>query len=487
MRILLMGDFSGRANRGLLESGSALAERPVVPVDIDNFEDVLFRFAPRLRLPLAEAAGQGVTIGFRRLEDFHPDELYKRLEPFQALRRMRARLLDPASFEAAAAELRSGFDLPDTTPAEAAPAEERLVEDDEATLERLLGRRPADRPQARPGAGRAPDLTPFIKRIIAPHIAPSAPPHQDVYIAAVDEAIGGQMRALLHHPALQALEAAWRGVDRLTGGLETGEELKLYLLDVTKEELAADIQGAGGDMASCGLHRLLVEQGSETLGGEPWSLLAGDYSFGTGAGDLALLAALGALGSRAGGPFVAAAHPGILGCRSLHETPDPADWKGTDAGAGKGWRALRGSPMAPWIGLALPRLLLRLPYGAKTDSVEGFEFEEFPAEPGHEAYLWGSPAFACALLIGRAFQERGWSMEPGDCLDIDDLPAHIRTGEDGPVMQPCAEVCLGERAMQAILGRGLMPFLSHRNRNAVRLARFQSIAEPPTALAGPWG
>ena len=108
MRILIMGDFSGRANRGLMEPGAALADRPISAVDIDNFEDLLFRFSPQLRLPLGDAppgeTSAGMTVTLTQLDDFHPDHLYQKLEVFQALRATRKRLLDPATFADAAAE-----------------------------------------------------------------------------------------------------------------------------------------------------------------------------------------------------------------------------------------------------------------------------------------------------------------------------------------------------------------------------------------------
>jgi type VI secretion system protein ImpC len=131
-------------------------------------------------------------------------------------------------------------------------------------------------------------------------------------------------------------------------------------------------------------------------------------------------------------------------------------------------------------------VLLRLPYGLKTEAVESFAFEEMPGGRDPEAYLWGNPALVCARLIAAAFAENGWDFSPGDVLELDDLPAHVYQEAGERVMQPCAEALLGERAMQAVLVRGIMPLLGHRQRNAVRLARFQSLAEPATALAGAW-
>jgi type VI secretion system protein ImpC len=260
----------------------------------------------------------------------------------------------------------------------------------------------------------------------------------------------------------------------------------LYVLDVSRRELLADISAAQGTVERSGLYRLLVEQGKGTTGGEPWSVIVGNYAFGVAGEDVGLLASLGAIASHAGGPFIAAAKPELVGCDSLVATPDPRDWTPPRGEVVEGWHALRASLMAPWIGLALPRMLLRLPYGKATDAVEAFEFEEFAGVREHESYLWGNGALACALLIARSFTSRGWDMEPGDELDVDDLPAFTFDDDGEKRLQPCAEVALIERAGQAILDAGLMPLSSYKNRNAVRVVRLQSIADPSQALSGPW-
>jgi len=483
MRILLMADFSGRSNRGVLGHGDDLAARPTVPVDVDNLDAVMTGYAPRLSLPPDAPDGPVTEIELRRLDDFHPDHLYETLELFKAFRGMRRRMMDPATFVDETAALRS--DARDTPAAE---GETSPAEDDTATVERLLGRRPGDRPQARArtGAGAA-GIERFIRRVVEPYVVPDTAAEQAHMVGAVDQATSEQMAALLHRPAFQELEAAWRQVAWLVSGLETGEDLKLYLLDVTKDELAADIGGAGRDLERSGLFRLLVEKGLQTPGGQPWSLFAGHYAFGATEEDVTLLAALGTIASRAGGPFLAAARPEVVGSGPLDRTPDPAEWRPLDPDDETRWQALRRHPGASWIGLALPRVMLRLPYGKRTDEIDPFDFEELPPGSKHEDYLWGNPAVACALLIGRAFTDRGWSMEPGDLLDVDDLPLHLFEEDGERKIKPCAEILLSERGGDAILGRGVMPLLSYRDRNMARVLRFQSIAHPPAGLSGPWG
>jgi type VI secretion system protein ImpC len=484
MRILVMGDFSGRANRGV-ENAADLADRPTVAVDVDNFDRVISGLVPCVHLPLTTAAGPSVTLEFHELGDFHPDQLYRRLELFKALREMRGRLHDPASFAQAARDLRGDIgqqDQPgqakDTTESEAGSA---------SLLEQLLGGKPAPSAQARAQADtQRADIQQLIKHVVAPYIVADGDPLQPVYVASLDAAISEQMRALLHQPAFQAMESAWRGLHRLVTGLELAETLQLHLLDVSKDELLADIGPLRQDLQESGLYRLLVEQGSQMLGGQPWSVLVGNYTFGMGAADVALLASLGAIASQAGGPFLAGAEASVIGCRSLADSPDHSDWQVNDTEGASRWQALRSSPLAPWLGLALPRLLLRLPYGKETDPAEQFEFEEFTALRQHEELLWGNPALACAMLLGQSFSDCGWEMEPGDQLDIADLPAYSFERDGETELQACAEAYLTERAGEAILQRGLMPLLSYKNRNAVRVMRFQALAQPAQPLVGPW-
>jgi type VI secretion system protein ImpC len=486
LRVLVMGDLSGRGQRGA-DDPPNLATRRVLSVDVDNFDRVLSSIAPRLELQLGTPAATPTPIEFRHLDDFHPDRLYRDLQLFAALRETRSRLQDPATFAETAAKLQPGGNAaaePGQPSAKVTDPARR--EDDAATLARVLGRVPEQPAQvAQTSARAAVDIDALMGKIVAPYIVAAPDPHQALYAASVDEASGEQMRALLHHPTFQALESVWRAIRWLIAELEIGETLQLCLLDVTRDELRADMLSAGGDVERSSLYRYLAGQRAED-GGEPWSLLVGNYTFALTDDDADLLAWLGTIASHAGGPFLAAADASVLGCRSIVETPDPHDWSASADEAAAHWAALRRSPVAQWLGLALPRILLRLPYGKQTDPVDSFDFEELSSAREHESYLWGNPAMACALLIGRAFLEKGWEMRPGDELDVGDLPAYVFTEDGAKHLQAGAELYLGERTGEAILARGVMPFLSLRNQNAARLLRFQSLADPPQPVAGRW-
>jgi type VI secretion system protein ImpC len=487
-QIAVLGDFSGRGNRGICETGAKLAGRRAIPVDRDNFDEVIAKLAPEIRLPVGRD-GAMESLRFSELDDFLPDRLFEQAEIFARFRELRLRVEDPATFPAVAAEL--GIGSRGTVAEKASspvrpvgpPSPESLAGGSlldqmvEQTEERGSGTRPS----------RAPDeLQEFVRRVTEPHLVAASDPRQAEVLAIVDKAIGAQMSALLHVPDLQSLEAAWRAVFFLIRRVETGSQLKLFLIDVSKEELAADL-GAGADLSDSGLYRRLVEKSVGTPGTEPWTLLVGNYTFGPGRVDAELLGRLAKIAAAAGAPFLAAADSRLVGCASFGRNPSPCDWRFElpveDAQA---WAALRGLPQASYIGLLLPRFLLRLPYGKNTRAVETFAFEEMAPDPAHEDYLWANPSFAAALLLAQAFSEEGWNMRPGTVSAIGGLPLHVYERDGESEVKPCAEALLTEDAAERILENGIMPVVSLKGRDAVHLVRFQSIAQPLRALAGRW-
>jgi type VI secretion system protein ImpC len=291
---------------------------------------------------------------------------------------------------------------------------------------------------------------------------------------------------ILHQPDFMALEAAWKGLHFLVSRLETGAMLKLYLLDISKAELAADL-GAAENLRSTGLYRILVEQTIQTPGAEPWAVLIGNYRFEKCQEDIDFLGRMAKIARASGAPFIAAACDKMVCRTSLAETPDPDDWgQPENHEAAQAWQALRELPEAAYLGLVLPRFLLRLPYGADTEPVEAFDFEEIPSPLDHEACLWGNAALACALLLGQAFSLDGWRLRSDEMLDINNLPLYLHKDKAESKLLPCAETLLTQHAAETILDAGLMPLLSFINQDTVRLARFQAIALPPCRLAGRW-
>jgi len=423
-RILVMGNFSGGAGRN---------RRPI-EIDRDNFGQVMALMAPELRLPFN---GVELPVKFRELDDFHPDRLLARVPLFQKLRDLRKRLADPSTFAATAAELE-----PRST-----PPEPNVTNLSGADLLRLMT---GEEAPPRSSSGERSAWEQMLSELVSKYSSPSPDPRQPAWIARTDDAITGEMRTLLHYPSFQALESAWRGMYFLTRKLDTSEELKIYLMDLPQEELTT---GSGlGDV-------------SRALDGDPIAVIAGLYAFGKG--DEAALERVAVLAQVANAPFLAGLAPDVVGIEEV-------------------FSELRLTLKARWIGLAMPRFLLRLPYGSTTDETETFAFEEMPAPPEHERYLWGNPSIACAYLLGEAFSRYGWRMRPGVVQDIEGLPAHVYKVDGASEMKPCAEIWMTESAAELLLERGFMPLASVKGSDRVRLVRFQSLAKPAMPLAGKW-
>ena len=478
--VAILGDFSGRANR-LQHQPETISSRRLIEIDRDNLEQVMAQLNIKLTLDFAD--GNGISLSINELDDFHPDQLYEALETFSKLRGLRRRLKNNNSFAEAAAEIQS-WGLNEESPA--APAETEVGVNDviqagaENVLDSIL-----DLQQASPDAasGEAKQIEQLIKSVVAPYVLPAADPRQDEMIASVDQATQSLMRSILHHRDFQALEAAWLSLYFLVRRLETGSRLQIKILDITQQELQADL--ATDDIQSSAIYKLLCDQAA---GASPFSLLVGNYSFADRIEDVLSLAAVASVAQQAGAPFIAAASETLVGCESFARAADYEDWNyRISEGVSKAWGMLRQSPVAEYIGLALPRFLLRLPYGRKGKKVESFAFEEMPDAHCHDCYLWGNAAFIKAELLARNFKQNGWQMDIRTEYQTDGLPLHFYTDEGETVNKPVAEIYLTEKGGEIISAQGFMPLWSVRNSDAVRSSDFRSIAESGSPIAGRWG
>jgi type VI secretion system protein ImpC len=493
-RILLMGDFSGRENRLAQRTGARLPVPRLIKIDRDNFEDVMERLHVKIDLPMPGLEEASLPLQFSELDHFHPDHVYGN-RIFETFRETRKRLADPKTYESAAREVREWSQLRIGQSSDDAPGRstERAPDTQpppggssgllDQVIELSAGTESAP---AKPRIDDSSNWNTFLRKLVEPHLVRGDDPDRDTLVDAVDGASAKLMRSILHHPEFQAVEASWRALYFLVAGTETDSALELYMLDISKSELKADLIGCE-ELDSAEMYKLLVKESVNIPGGVPWSLLAGNYSFHRDPEDVALLGRMAGIACLAGAPFIAAAGSGLLGCPSLAEAPDPRDWREPmRPEEGRAWTELRQLTESAYLGLALPRFLLRLPYGEETDPVERFGFEEMALVPDHDHYLWGNPCFVCARLIAEAFSHNGWDMKPGDFQEIEGLPLHIYKDRGESKAIPCAEVLLSVKAVDKILDEGFMPLISFKERDTIRLARFQSIADPPAPLAGRW-
>jgi type VI secretion system protein ImpC len=463
-RLLVLGDFGG-IGAGPLEMRKAHA------VDRDVLEEELGRLQATLDFSLGDE--RRARIALRDLDDFHPDRLLERVDILSEWRRVRERLEDPRTFADAAREVRAwAGPPPERRENAAAPARGQ----DDIVGELLAG---AAR-QARPDAAFEAEL----KAIVRPHLAAEEDADLPRLREAVDEARSGLLRAILRNPRFREVEAAWRSLDLLVR--RAGDEsIRIFFLDASREALLTDLT-SHDTLSGTGLYRRLVTETLDTPGAEPWAAILGLYEFGPTIADAAFLSRMAKLARAAGAPFLAGARPEFVGCASFAATPDPDDWKRSEDDGAVIWEELRALPEAAWVALALPRLMLRQPYGTKTDPIDSFPFEEVPGVPEHEAYLWGNSALACALALAGAFEQGGWNLRPETAAEIQGLPAHVfKDGLETRVTPP-SEVVLTIRAAERLLEAGLVPVLSLKGSESVRVARLQAIATPLRALAGRW-
>jgi len=467
-RLALLGDFSGRANAGKLETGAALAKRKPIKVDVDTLDDVIARQNLSLALPLAEADST-VTVPIGSMDDFHPDQLVEKLELFEQLLTVRRNLGSRAGFDRAAKQVLSwGGEAPLPPPPRrargAAVATDRRLSD----FARLTGR-------AVQGDAEDASVDDLMRRLVGPFIQPARDARQEQLTARVDEALSAAMRRVLHHPDFQAAEATWRGVEMLVRRIETDARMEIVLYDVSAEELAADL-AATDALEDTGLYGMLVEQPALDAHQGPLGAVIGLYTFELMPPHADLLGRVAQIAAAARAPFVAGIGPDPLALPVHDQHPLTKE----------AFAALQALPAAAYLGLAAPRFLLRMPYGKKTDPIDAFAFEEFTRQDGLGAMLWGHPALLPALLLAQTWAKQGAKMQLGSILTVGDMPYYVYTDTDGEqIALPCTERLYTERQAVQVGSYRVMPLLSLRGRPEVRLGGFASLAGTP--LAGFWG
>jgi type VI secretion system protein ImpC len=303
-------------------------------------------------------------------------------------------------------------------------------------------------------------------------------------IAEIDKKLSDQVNLILHNERFQQLESAWRGLHYLVTNTETDEMLKIRVLNISKKDLGKTLKkyaGAAWDQSP--LFKKLYEEEYGQLGGEPYGSLVGDYYFDHTPGDVQLLSQMSQVAAAAHAPFIAGAGPTLMGMDSWQELANPRDLaKIFGAPDYAAFRSLRESDDAKYIGLAMPRFLARLPYGAKTNPVEEFEFEEETTGGNHSRYSWANASYAMAVNINRAFKMYGWctsirGVESGGA--VEGLPVHTFPSDDGGVDMKCpTEIAISDRREAELANCGLMPLIHRKNTDTAAFIGAQSLQKP---------
>ncbi|PLC05624.1 type VI secretion system contractile sheath large subunit [Variovorax sp. RO1] len=303
-------------------------------------------------------------------------------------------------------------------------------------------------------------------------------------IAAIDAKLTDQVNKIIHHPDYQKLESAWRGLHYMVNNTETDENLKIRVMDISKVELAKNLKkfkGAAWDQSP--MFKKIYEEEYGQFGGEPFGALVGDYHFDQSPPDVEMLGEMAKIAASAHAPFITGASPNLMQMESWQELANPRDLtKIFSTPEYAGWRSLRESDDSKYLGMCMPRFLARTPYGANTNPVEEFDFEEDTAGADHSKYAWANAAYAMATNINRSYKLYGWGsrirgIESGGA--VENLPLHTFPSDDGGVDQKCpTEIAISDRREAELSKAGLLSMIHRKNSDFAAFIGAQSLNKP---------
>jgi type VI secretion system protein ImpC len=303
-------------------------------------------------------------------------------------------------------------------------------------------------------------------------------------IAAIDKKLSDQINQILHQEDFQKLEGAWRGLHYMVNNTETDEHLKIRVMNISKAELGKTLKrykGTNWDQSP--IFKKIYEEEFGQFGGEPFGCLVGDYHFDQSAPDVELLGEMAKVAAGAHAPFITGVSPTVMQMETWQELANPRDLtKIFSTPEYAAWRSLRESDDAKYLGLAMPRFLSRMPYGARTNPVEAFNFEEDTGAADHSKYTWANAAYAMATNINRSFKQYGWcsrirGIESGGA--VEGLPTHSFPTDDGGVDMKCpTEIAIADRREAELAKAGFMPLIHRKNSDFAAFIGAQSLHQP---------
>jgi type VI secretion system protein ImpC len=316
------------------------------------------------------------------------------------------------------------------------PVEQVLDMDGQSLLDQIV--ETGIRPRGEEARERATDLVQtLVQQLMEPGKVVKKGVTQTINarIAAIDELLSKQLDQILHHEDFQKLEASWRGLHKLVFASETGESMKIRVLNVSKKDLLRDFQAAA-EFTESATWKAVYESEFGTYGGDPFGCMVGDYEFDKGTQDVELLQEISQVAAASHAPFISAASPYMFGMDSFTQMPNPRDVaKAFDKGNPENtkWLSLRDSEDSRFLSMVLPHSLRRLPYGRESNEVDAFNYEE-DVTGDHEDYLWGNAAYEYAQVLTAAFARNHWCVAirgPEGGGLVEDLPIHVFKSKAG--------------------------------------------------------
>jgi type VI secretion system protein ImpC len=361
------------------------------------------------------------------------------------------------------------------------PAEEQVLEKgllDQIVDEGRMARDPATRERGKNLVRE------FVNQVLEGAITVSRDTEAmiNARIAQIDHLLSIQLNEILHHPSFQKLEGTWRGLRYLMDQSETSVMLKIRVLNCSKRELLRDLQRAP-EFDQSAIFKKIYEEEFGIFGGDPFGAIVGDYEFGKHPEDLELLEKMSNVAGGAFAPFLTAAAPELLNMDSFTNLDQPRDLaKIFDTTEYAKWKSFRQSEDSRYVGLCVPHVLLRLPYGRDTKVVDGFNYEEGVDGTDHSKYLWGNAAWALGARLTNAFSLYGWcasirGVEGGGL--VEGLPAHTFKTDEGDVALKCpTEIAITDRREKELADLGLIPLVHCKGTDYAAFFSVQSAQKP---------
>lgn len=470
--VLILADFSGRHHRGGDDAGN-LVQRPIMALNRDNLDEVFQRLQVTLDIAVADK-----PIVFNEPDDLHPDFIYERVGLFDQFRALKRQLQKPDSFADAAARIQKW--APAAAPRKTATDYTSISipdssDDTRSVLDDLLQSSHAQQEQRQ-------SVQALIQQIAAPYVIPAADPRLPELLHTVDEASSHLLRNILHSSAFQNIEASWRGLQWLMKRIDSDNDLRIFIADISLQEIITD--NAAHPDSTTQLHRLLADN-RQTAGTPPFSLIVADYELQDNLDHCDAVANLGSIAADLNAVLLCGGSPRIAGCPHLHAEPETWNLHAADDDFSLLWNAIREQDYSAHIAAVAPRFLLRLPYGARTSPCQSFPFEELPAQAAHDYYLWGNGAWLVAAILCQSFNHTGWQAPAAALQTQDNLPIHVRNEHGEKTVTPCAEIQMTDATATALQQAGLLVIRSIRNQDAVLVPSLESL-HPQMPLAGRW-
>jgi len=371
--------------------------------------------------------------------------------------------------------------MADAPDAARAPAEHELPEDLSAVLDEcVVASRAARDDETKRMYRRA--VEEFLRRVVATPEVKIDKALIDSYVAEIDHRLSLQIDEILHHPDVQKLESAWRGLKFVVDQTDFRENMKIHILNVSKDELLEDFENSP-EIPKSGLYQHIYTAEFGTAGGEPIGAMIANYEFGPGPRDIALMQKVSAVAAMAHCPFVAAAGPEMFGVDDFRELPKLKDLQSIFEGPQyTKWNSFRDTPDSRYFALTMPRFLLRHPYDPDANPVKAFNYSEQVTDD-HRKYLWGNASFAFATRLSDSFARSRWTMNctgPQAGGMVQNLILHQYKTLEGIETKIPTEVLISDRREFELAESGFIGLTMYKNTDKACFFSANSVQKPKT-------